>query len=371
MRWARQLWNDDHAAVAPTVALSLFGLIGAGGLAFDYARMAALDTELQQAVDQAALAAATQLDGSTNARVRATAAAQSLLRNTTLFADRAEGEVGDRTRVAIQAPVFYQSYDELTDVAGSAATKDEDAKVAIVSVVVRKASFALTPIIGLFDSGLLQASAVASLTSSICQVPPLMICAPTSDFPQSTDIGKGLLLQPGGGGAWVPGNYGYLDFGNGASGVKINLGKNNDAANCMDNTAGTATEPGNLASVTKFLNTRFDLYAASVTACDPSTGDYCPSQNTRKDMGFLEEVEVNGSAGTVPANPGCGAPGAKSGGKDNNLDNAGFVQGSPIGASRPLPKLKARGAGATLSPPFIPDRASRRLPPPRAPPQQR
>ena len=32
------MWSDNSAAVAPTVALSLFALIGAGGIAFDYAR---------------------------------------------------------------------------------------------------------------------------------------------------------------------------------------------------------------------------------------------------------------------------------------------------------------------------------------------
>ncbi|MGI8931674.1 MAG: pilus assembly protein TadG-related protein, partial [Sphingomicrobium sp.] len=56
------LGRDRRGAVAPTLALSLFALVGAGGIAFDYARLASLDTELQQAADQAALAAATQLD---------------------------------------------------------------------------------------------------------------------------------------------------------------------------------------------------------------------------------------------------------------------------------------------------------------------
>ena len=51
--------------------LSLFALIGAGGIAFDYARLAALDTELQKAADQAALAAATQLDRADGSRDRA------------------------------------------------------------------------------------------------------------------------------------------------------------------------------------------------------------------------------------------------------------------------------------------------------------
>ena len=56
------LFNNSKGAVAPTVALSLFALIASGGIAFDYARLAAMDTELQDAADPAALAAATQLD---------------------------------------------------------------------------------------------------------------------------------------------------------------------------------------------------------------------------------------------------------------------------------------------------------------------
>ena len=59
---AAWLAGDRRGAVAPTVALSLFALIAVGGLAFDYARLAGMDTELQNAADQAALAAASQLD---------------------------------------------------------------------------------------------------------------------------------------------------------------------------------------------------------------------------------------------------------------------------------------------------------------------
>src|SRR6185503_18824901 len=61
-RFLAQLIRSQDAAVAPTVAISLFGLIAVGGIAFDYARLAAMDSELQAAADQAALAAATQLD---------------------------------------------------------------------------------------------------------------------------------------------------------------------------------------------------------------------------------------------------------------------------------------------------------------------
>jgi uncharacterized membrane protein len=76
-----RLAKETSAAVAPTVALSLIGLVAAGGLAFDYARMAAMDTELQNAADQAALAAASQLDQKDGACGRAALAASALVSN--------------------------------------------------------------------------------------------------------------------------------------------------------------------------------------------------------------------------------------------------------------------------------------------------
>jgi Flp pilus assembly protein TadG len=83
LRPLRTFLRSADGAVAPTIALSLAALIAAGGIAFDYARLASMDTELQSAADQAALAAATQLDGEANARARATAAAQNLVANLT------------------------------------------------------------------------------------------------------------------------------------------------------------------------------------------------------------------------------------------------------------------------------------------------
>lgn len=311
MRGIISLFKHDGAAVAPTVALSLFALIASGGIAFDYARLAAMDTELQQAADQAALAAATQLDGATGACARAAAAAASLLANETRFSNdgsgRAVAVASESTCDASGNVRFYQSYDEATDIPGSAATTDAAAKVVLVQVNARRANYVLTPIVSVVSSGDISAEAVASLSSAVCKVPPLMFCAPNSDFPQAADIGKGMLLEPGGGGAWVSGNYGYLDFGNGASGVKTNLGVNNEVAACSDNDNGVPTEPGNQASVTKFLNSRFDLYEPSVTACDSGTGDFCPAENVVKDMTRVEEVKIDTKkTDPKPATPTCG-----------------------------------------------------------------
>jgi len=302
------LLQSTSGAVAPTVALSLFGLIAAGGIAFDYARMAGLDTELQSAADQAALAAASQLDGTSTAITRATSAAQTLIVNQTRFANDGNGS---GLSVTVPTLTFYSSYDQNADT-GTVTTNATAAKYVQVSVGTREAVYALTPVIRLFRSGNLGALATAGLSSAVCKVPPLMLCIPSETFPAASDIGHGLRLQPGPNpGAWVPGDYGYLDFSNGASGLATNLGANNQAAGCFDNSGGLQTEPGNKASVTKALNTRFDLYASGVSGCDTSTGDYCPAENVGKDFTRQEVVAFkNMDPASPPSNPGCGATGS-------------------------------------------------------------
>jgi Flp pilus assembly protein TadG len=349
-RAIHRLRNAKRGAVAPTVALSLFALIGMGGVAFDYAHLADLDTELQNAADQAALAAATQLDGGNNARARATAAAQSLLNNTTYFASDAGTDGSDPRKVTIANVVFYQSYDEATDVYGDPATNDANARVVRVHVGGRRADYALTPVVGAFTSGTIDAEALASLASAVCNVPPLMMCTPAgTDFPTAADIGRGVLLQPGPVvGFWAPGDYGYLDFGDGASGVKINLGRNNEQGGCIDMSNGIPTEPGNKASVTDALNSRFDLYPAASSNCNAGTGDYCPSENTHKDLAKTYEVEVKnwdepGPGVTPPSNPviagteQCGAAGQKLINTSNQTDQGGLSL--PAASAEPPPGM--------------------------------
>ena len=87
----RRLLRNEEGAVAPTIALALIGLIAAAGVAFDYARLASMDTELQGAADQAALAAAAQLDGETGACARAAAAAAGMVANQTRMSNDGNG----------------------------------------------------------------------------------------------------------------------------------------------------------------------------------------------------------------------------------------------------------------------------------------
>ncbi len=286
----KALWHDESGAIAPTFALALVGLISVGGLAFDYARLAAMDTELQNAADQAALAAASQLDGTAGACTRASAAAVGLVANETRFANdgNASGTAvtvtGETACDQIGSIRFYST------AARAAATTDATARFVEVTVNARTAKYALTPIVGALNSGAIAATAFAGLGSAICKVPPVMICNPqetagSTTFDASLLVGKGLkLVSVGQNGGWSPGNFGYLNTGggsNGAPGLREALGWTAPPGNCIAQT-GVDTKPGATVSVTDALNTRFDIYDSNV-ACP--TGGSCPASiNSMKDL---------------------------------------------------------------------------------------
>ncbi len=292
----RQLFGrggDNKGAVAATVGLSLFALVAAAGIAFDYARLASLDTELQNAADQAALAAATQLDQQTGACARAAAAAAGLLANETVFANEAAARAITVTEEAacdgtgvIQ---FYQSYDQSTDTPGLAATNDANARIVLVQVNPREAVYALTPIVGAFSSGDIRAEAIAALGSAICKVPPVMVCNP-AEPDANTDVnldfnaneGDGLRLVIGSPDA--PGNFGFLRTGEdgGAKEVAKTVGYDVPPNGCIT-TNGVETEPGNMISVRAAFNTRFDISENGELTC-PEDGVCSPSRNSRKDL---------------------------------------------------------------------------------------
>ena len=308
-RSVRDLYRDTKGAVAATVALSLIALIGVGGIAFDYARLAGLDTELQGAADQAALAAATQLDRQSDSIARANSAIQSatntdrLAANYTLFANDSQGSTVNLTTV------YCSTFDDSKADSATPCTVTTDptkAQFVVVTTALRIANYALTPIVGALP-GSVSAKAVAGVQSSVCDIAPLVVCAPKPDFPTSADIGKGLVLKPLQG---ASGNYGLLDFGTGtgaAFDALMGFGLNGCQA-----TSSTVTEPGTKDPVTDALNTRLDVYnnknnkvcgsgSSCTPACDTATGNGCPAANARKDMIFrLTDKTINTSTNVSP-----------------------------------------------------------------------
>ncbi|WP_327752123.1 pilus assembly protein TadG-related protein [Sphingobium sp. SJ10-10] len=288
----KSLLQSTSGAVAPTVALSLFGLIAAGGIAFDYARMASLDSELQNAADQAALAAATQLDGKANACSRAASAASALIRNDARFANDGNASglaVTIQNEAACDRTGFIKFYKN-KDRSDTGTLTDADANFVEITVNSRTARFALTPIVSVLSSGALSAKAYAGVGSAICKVPPVMICNPdeptgnsNEDLTFNATRGVGLKLITGN--ADAPGNFGWLEaaFSNGANGLAAALGYDSIQADCQQ-TDGVTTKTGMSTSVLDSLNTRFDVYANGSTCPSQYGGTCSPSRNTRKDL---------------------------------------------------------------------------------------
>lgn len=319
----KSLLRSEQAAVAPTVALSLFGLIAAGGLAFDYARLAGMDTELQAAADMAALAAASQLDRTSDSITRATnaidkeAVADRLVANSSLFANDGKGSV-----VEIGTITFCSDFDDTEPTNDAACDETTDPLLAayvMVTTEVRTANYALTPIVAAF-SGTSSANAVAGVYSAMCNVAPLMVCAPAGEnnWPTEADYGRGIRLKPATGPtAWAPGNYGLLDFGNGFGGVFDSLMAQGENG-CRQQTG--QTSPGNKDQVTDATNTRFDVYEennnrvwnkpAGQPRCS-ADGRGCPAPNTRKDMVLVQTYTVKNVPETdpEPTPPPCGSDG--------------------------------------------------------------
>ena len=278
----RNLLRSDTGSVAPTVGLSLFALIAAGGLAFDYSRVAAMDTELQNAADQAALSAATQLDGATGAQARARSAAKSLITNRTRMANDA---VNPTILIQDANVVFYSVYNDTTK---TVATGDSDSNFVKVTVDNRTAKYAFTPIVAAF-AGSTNASAVAGLSSAICGVVPFFICNPVEPVgntdvnlaPGGVPTGAGMVLYEGGS-SWGPGNFGFIDqLGNGANGVAEALASNALNGDCSP-TGTVTTKPGNfIEAVRDSLNTRFDFTGNGSTCSQPPCS---PSTNVMKDV---------------------------------------------------------------------------------------
>lgn len=298
------LIRSTSGAVAPTVALSLFALIAAGGIAFDYARMAGLDTELQNAADQAALAAATQLDGKSGACSRAANAASVLIRNDARFANDSGGLAVTIANEADCDRTGFIKFYENRDRSDTVDPTDATANFVEVTVNTRTAFFALTPIVQAFSSGPLSAAAYAGVGSAICKVPPVMICNPSEpvgnsdpnyDFDANALAGAGLKLVTGN--ATAPGNFGFLEtgFGSGAANLARALGYNTPPGDCMA-TDGVTTKPGLNAVVMDAVNTRFDLDTNGANTC-PTGGTCSPSRNVRKDLVKGNSCGTSGNQG--------------------------------------------------------------------------
>ncbi|NVD43529.1 TadE/TadG family type IV pilus assembly protein [Qipengyuania atrilutea] len=287
--------SDERGAVAATYAIALFGLVAIAGVGFDYARMAGMHSELQNGADQAALAAATQLDKGSGACARASAAAVGMLRNVTLLAN--DGDPDGNAVTFEPEPNcdatgfirFWQNREGTT-----AATSDADARFVEVVTTPRVARYALTPIVDALDSGEMRARAMAGIGSAICRVPPLMICNPAEPetnlnvlLPFDVEANRGAGIKLVANNSYTPGAFGFLETGSGNSANQLlaALGWDVRRGDCVS-IDGVEVKEGLTASVMDGINTRFDMPGSgnSCPTIGGVTGQCSPSINVRKDL---------------------------------------------------------------------------------------
>ena len=301
LRFLRRFGAEDGGAISSLYAISILPLVVMTGVAFDYGRMMGLDTELQNAADQAALAAATQLDGGSNAFDNAYAAAEDALGNQTRFANDGAG----RTITFVPENfIFYEGY--ANDAPVGETTVPEDARVVDVTVEDRGLIYALTPVMAAFRGDVARGRAMATMQAATCNVPPMMFCVPNDasgsadlNFPRTSDIGKALKLHMNANQAdpWAPGNFGFLDIDYATSSTgnpNHTLGLNSDFLGCTGEIIESRT--GVRDPEADALNSRMDYYSGSVNknSCNPATGDKCPAPNVRKNFAL-----------TPPGNQSC------------------------------------------------------------------
>lgn len=322
-RSGRSFWADNGAAIAPLYALALFALIGVGGIAFDYARLASMDSELQNAADQAALAAATQLNGDDGAKLAAEGAARNFFAtagyNTTLFANDGDNkQIGD-VDAEVNVMFFENRADAEADTnsftTASTATGETDADAHFVRVTIenRKAVYALTPVVSAIE-GELEAHATAGMGSAVCKVPPIMICHPDPSTTIDWDAKAGMGIQAtghnpnnsnnkggnagngsqGSGTTWAPGDFGFLQISDSGDNTSRNaallkaLAYVNPPLDCTP-VGENKVSTGNPQGLYDAINTRFDIYDfnsnGSGNVLAPCIGGTCPpAPNVVKDF---------------------------------------------------------------------------------------
>lgn len=370
----RKLVRDEGGAIAPLYALALFGLIGMAGVGFDYARVMALDTELQNAADQMALAAATQLDHQTDSITRANDAVSGYFASTA--ADKFNNQTrlsnidddGDgKTRFVTKFTTrYWEDYDNqkdepLKEISGTSdGSKADYVEVTLGNRLVR---YALTPIVGAIV-GRAGASAMATMSSAYCKLPPLMTCEPYNNFGAAVtdpttgvvsvpDKGRGLMLHFLANGkttvdasAAVPGLFGFLDFPypkpEGVKNANTSLGWEVDNAGCVGQTA--QTEPGVRTPEQVALNTRFGLSDKGYVDDCMTNGTFCSAKNVNKDMmvavAFNNATAANIAAISCPSAAAANAnfvkddPFLASGAAYNATTGKGYVSEKPAGYSR-------------------------------------
>lgn len=286
-RHQSKLPKRQRGAVAVVVGIAIFVLIGMIGLALDLGQMFVNKTELQNAADACALAAARELDGTSDALTRGDAAGETVARRNLVGFQE---DWDDRIALSI-------SYSENLS--------PNDAYQSGADAEAEKAKFVMCEIdrsgIGMWFMGVrgfgdqtVRAYAVATLapSQSTCAIPIGMCKMPGGSAPTfGLVVGQWYSGKFESGTPSTTGSYNWIDFdpedGGGANEIKDLL---TGAGQCELPPVGKEIgQQGEIAAVADSWNTRFGLYKGTFTLTN-SPPDFTGNAYVQAGIGIGEDV---------------------------------------------------------------------------------
>ncbi len=305
MTFISKFKRNEEGTILVFVALCMVVIVGMTALSFDLGRMSSTQTDLQAYTDHVALAAAGELDGSSDAIIRANAAAANMIRDTQLFATGSQDldSAADYSlRFLTGLPDATGDPDDNAAVGAFVTTDPTQASMVEVTATPRTVFLpfarALADLLGeARPDGQIEAVAIAGYTQYACDVSPLMFCIPPN-WTADTDVpgnaaGSTILLRTGGPNSlWQPGNFGFLEpnadlinpagpcAGLTGSNLYICLvAANGNLIKCVPQ-GGVDTEPGQKNGITSAIyNSRFDMFNSTMSQLKTDE-DYAPGPQT-------------------------------------------------------------------------------------------
>ena len=288
------LAHEQAGSVTVYVSLIIALTLGVVGLAIDASRAMIVRSESQAAADAAALAGASQLDGTSTAITRANAAIANLVSNTQGMAET-DGPVGI-AQVRFLSGLPADDASPITD--GFVTTDPLEARFVEVTTAPLTHVNIFLVAVGASRTALVTTRAVAGCHQMVCRTLPMMICNPAeaaaTGAPFDIDTWAGrqvrLLHQGGANSSWAPGNFGYLQISEpGANALRDALARVNGTNTCYG--ADVTTEPGAKNGARNALNVRFGIYLNPGFGGGGSSNDpaFAPDINVRampRDLAF-------------------------------------------------------------------------------------
>ena len=290
------LYRDRSGAAMVYITVISAALFGFAALAIDFSTSYTTHSQARAAAEAAAIAGASQLDGTSDAITRATEAVQTtpLVQNQQNFAQGGGGNVGIASiRFLNGLPAGAPGLSGNSSVLDPFVTTDpfEARFIEVRTQNITKGNY-FVQAVGGTSTGQISASAVAGFTQVFCQIAPLAVCNPAeaNNIGAPFDIAqwKGKLVLAKAQGpttAWTPGDFGLVDIDGTQSVPEIRDAlASSEPEVCVS--ALIDVKPGQTEGARQAFNTRFDMFENPGFGGNSAKSNwkYRPAKNVTKGM---------------------------------------------------------------------------------------